>query len=156
MFEFVLDVVTVVSSSVGIWAALNTTYRCLSSVPFHVGGATVTFSNMRLEAYMPGNDLSPRGPALSCLFSFFFLILCMSCWSYLLITFCHRKCVCGRSDHHSSSNHHCYYDNGTPGTNSSRNPWTWHLLCAQQQRHHMSSGPNGTAAQHLLFFSFTK
>lgn len=71
MFEFVLDVVTVVSSSVGIWAPLNTTYRCLSSVPFQVGGATVTFSNMRLEAYMPGNDLSPRGPVLS-----FFSPLC--------------------------------------------------------------------------------
>lgn len=63
MFHFVLDVVTVVSSSVGIWAAVNTTYRCLSSVLFQVGGATVTFSNMKLEAYMPGNDLSPRGPA---------------------------------------------------------------------------------------------
>lgn len=63
MFHFVLDVVTVVSSSVGIWATVNTTYRCLSSVLFQVGGATVTFSNMKLEAYMPGNDLSPRGPA---------------------------------------------------------------------------------------------
>lgn len=68
MFEFVLGVVTVVSSSVGIWAAVNTTYRCLSPVPFQVGGATVTFSNMRLEAYMPGNDLSPRGSVLSCCF----------------------------------------------------------------------------------------
>lgn len=63
-----LDVVTVVSSSVGIWAAVNTTYRCLTSVPFQVGGATVTFFNMRLEAYMPGNDLSPRGPALTWFF----------------------------------------------------------------------------------------
>lgn len=65
MFESVLGVVTVVSSSVGIWAAVNTTYRCSSSVLFQVGGATVTFSDMRLEAYMPGNDLSPRGPAPS-------------------------------------------------------------------------------------------
>lgn len=53
------DVVTVVSASVGIWATINTTYRCVSPSTFRVGGATVTFSNMRLEAYMPGNDLSP-------------------------------------------------------------------------------------------------
>ncbi|KAF1392726.1 hypothetical protein PFLUV_G00031050 [Perca fluviatilis] len=53
------DVVTVVSDSVGIWAAINTTYRCVSPTTFGVGGATVTFSDMRLEAYMPGNDLSP-------------------------------------------------------------------------------------------------
>ncbi|XP_022047218.1 lysosome-associated membrane glycoprotein 1a [Acanthochromis polyacanthus] len=53
------DVVTVVSASVGISAAINTTYRCLSPVTVEVGGASVTFSDMRLEAYMPGNDLSP-------------------------------------------------------------------------------------------------
>ncbi|XP_008273729.1 lysosome-associated membrane glycoprotein 1 [Stegastes partitus] len=53
------DVVTVVSASVGISAAINTTYRCLSPVTIGVGGASVTFSDMRLEAYMPGNDLSP-------------------------------------------------------------------------------------------------
>ncbi|KAF3686568.1 Lysosome-associated membrane glycoprotein 1 [Channa argus] len=53
------DVVTVVSSSVGIWATVNTTYRCLTTTNFPLGGATVTFSDMRLEAYMPGNDLSP-------------------------------------------------------------------------------------------------
>ncbi|XP_044045620.1 lysosome-associated membrane glycoprotein 1a [Siniperca chuatsi] len=53
------DVVTLVSSSVGIWATINTTYRCVSSATFGVGGATVTFSDMRLEAYMTGNDLSP-------------------------------------------------------------------------------------------------
>ncbi|KAG7222384.1 hypothetical protein INR49_016339 [Caranx melampygus] len=53
------DVVTVVSASVGIWAPVNTTYRCVSASAFRVGEATVTFSNMRLEAYMPGNDLSP-------------------------------------------------------------------------------------------------
>ncbi|KAE8297437.1 Lysosome-associated membrane glycoprotein 2 [Larimichthys crocea] len=52
------DVVTVVSSSVGIWATINTTYRCISPSTFGVSGETVTFSNMRLEAYMPGNDLS--------------------------------------------------------------------------------------------------
>ncbi|XP_034536390.1 lysosome-associated membrane glycoprotein 1a [Notolabrus celidotus] len=53
------DVVTVVSSSVGIWATMNTTYRCESPSNFSVGGgASVTFSGMRLEAYMPQNDLS--------------------------------------------------------------------------------------------------
>ncbi|XP_037610663.1 lysosome-associated membrane glycoprotein 1a [Sebastes umbrosus] len=52
-------VVTVVSASVGIWAPINTTYRCVSPSTFAVGGATATFSDMRLEAYMPGNDLSP-------------------------------------------------------------------------------------------------
>ncbi|XP_061671047.1 lysosome-associated membrane glycoprotein 1a [Syngnathoides biaculeatus] len=51
-------VVTVMSSSVGIWAAINTTYHCVSATSVGVGGQTVTFSNMRLEAYMPGNDLS--------------------------------------------------------------------------------------------------
>nr|QZR93780.1 lysosomal associated membrane protein 1A [Paralichthys olivaceus]BBA57097.1 lysosome-associated membrane protein-1 [Paralichthys olivaceus] len=53
------DVVTVVSATVGIWAAINTTYHCVSPVTLRVGGATVTFSDMRLEAFMPGNDLSP-------------------------------------------------------------------------------------------------
>ncbi|KAM4592804.1 lysosome-associated membrane glycoprotein 1a [Odontesthes bonariensis] len=53
------DVVTVVSGSVGIWAPINTTYRCLTPTTIGVGGATVTFSDMRLEAYMPGNELSP-------------------------------------------------------------------------------------------------
>uniref|UniRef100_A0AAQ6IW20 Lysosome-associated membrane glycoprotein 1 n=1 Tax=Anabas testudineus TaxID=64144 RepID=A0AAQ6IW20_ANATE len=52
------DVVTVVSASVGIWAVVNTTYRCFTPTTFAVGGAAVTFSNVRLEAYMPGNDLS--------------------------------------------------------------------------------------------------
>ncbi|KAK2853881.1 hypothetical protein Q5P01_006542 [Channa striata] len=52
-------VVTVVSSSVDIWAMVNTTYRCFTTTSFPVGGATVTFSDMRLEAYMPENDLSP-------------------------------------------------------------------------------------------------
>lgn len=63
-FDCVLDVVTVVSSSVGIWAAVNTTFRCMSPSAFSVGGATVTFSDMKLEAYMPGNDLSPAGMTL--------------------------------------------------------------------------------------------
>ncbi|KAM3877083.1 lysosome-associated membrane glycoprotein 1-like [Diretmus argenteus] len=54
------DVVTLVSSSVGIWARVNTTYRCVSPASFAVGGATVTFSDMKMEAYMPGDDLSPN------------------------------------------------------------------------------------------------
>ncbi|XP_062237406.1 lysosome-associated membrane glycoprotein 1a [Platichthys flesus] len=53
-------VVTVVSASVGISAPINTTYRCVSPVAVRVGGATVTFSGVRLEAFMPGNDLSPK------------------------------------------------------------------------------------------------
>lgn len=73
IFDVVLDVVTVVSSSVGIWATINTTYRCMSPASFEVGGATVTFSDMRLEAYMPGNDLSPRGTTLN-------VFLCLSWW----------------------------------------------------------------------------
>ncbi|XP_033972321.1 lysosome-associated membrane glycoprotein 1a isoform X1 [Trematomus bernacchii] len=52
-------VITVVSASVGISATLNTTYHCVSPSTFALGGATVTFSDMRLEAYMPGNELSP-------------------------------------------------------------------------------------------------
>lgn len=57
----VLGVVTVVSASVGIWAPINTTYRCMSPTTIRAGGAAVTFTAMRLEAYMPGNDLSPAG-----------------------------------------------------------------------------------------------
>ncbi|XP_061131660.1 lysosome-associated membrane glycoprotein 1a [Syngnathus typhle] len=51
-------VVTVLSASAGIWAAINTTYHCASAISVVVGGQTVTFSDMRLEAYMPQNDLS--------------------------------------------------------------------------------------------------
>lgn len=54
------DVVTLMTSSVGILARVNTTYRCLSATPVPVGGATVTFSDMKLEAYMTGEDLSPN------------------------------------------------------------------------------------------------
>ncbi|XP_061597459.1 lysosome-associated membrane glycoprotein 1a [Cololabis saira] len=53
------DVVTVTSAAVGISAPINTTYRCQSPSTITLGGATVTFSDMRLEAYMPGNQLSP-------------------------------------------------------------------------------------------------
>lgn len=54
------DVVTVVSASVGISAPVNTTYRCLSNATFRLDTADVTFSNVRLQAYMSGNDLSPN------------------------------------------------------------------------------------------------
>ncbi|XP_058485635.1 lysosome-associated membrane glycoprotein 1a [Solea solea] len=47
------------TTSVGMWASTNTTYRCVSPTAVRVGGDTVTFSDVRLEAYMPGNDLSP-------------------------------------------------------------------------------------------------
>ncbi|KAL6112940.1 lamp1 [Pungitius sinensis] len=52
-------VITVASPSVGIWATINTTYRCVSPSTFGVGDEAVTFSNMTLQAYMAGNDLSP-------------------------------------------------------------------------------------------------
>ncbi|KAK0142890.1 Lysosome-associated membrane glycoprotein 1 [Merluccius polli] len=53
------DVVTVMTNSVGMWARLNTTYRCVSPASIPVGGATVTFSGVRMEAYMTQEDLSP-------------------------------------------------------------------------------------------------
>ncbi|XP_069029689.1 lysosome-associated membrane glycoprotein 1a [Embiotoca jacksoni] len=53
-------VVTVVSGPVGIWAAINTTYRCVSPLAIGVGEATATLSDVRLQAFMPGNDLSPE------------------------------------------------------------------------------------------------
>ncbi|KAM8895197.1 lysosome-associated membrane glycoprotein 1a [Spinachia spinachia] len=52
-------VITVTTPSVGISAMINTTYRCVSPSTFGVGDEAVTFSNVRLQAYMPGNDLSP-------------------------------------------------------------------------------------------------
>ncbi|KAK6325742.1 hypothetical protein J4Q44_G00050840 [Coregonus suidteri] len=54
------DVVTVETTSVGMVARVNTTYRCISVSPVIVGGATVTFSNVKMEAYMTGDDLSPN------------------------------------------------------------------------------------------------
>lgn len=54
------DVVTVETTSVGMVARVNTTYRCISASPVIVGGATVTFSNVTMEAYMTGDDLSPN------------------------------------------------------------------------------------------------
>ncbi|XP_017297427.1 lysosome-associated membrane glycoprotein 1a [Kryptolebias marmoratus] len=52
-------VVTVTNDSVEIWAPINTTYRCMSPTTIVASGDSVTFSRMKLEAYMPGNDLSP-------------------------------------------------------------------------------------------------
>jgi len=51
----------VVTNTVGMWAWLNTTYRCVSPASVAVGGATVTFSGVRMEAYMTQEDLSPAG-----------------------------------------------------------------------------------------------
>lgn len=53
------------SASVGIWAAVNTTYHCVSATTVAVGDQTVTFSDMNLEAYMPGNDMSSAGTILT-------------------------------------------------------------------------------------------
>lgn len=52
------------SASVGIRAAVNTTYRCMSPTTIAVEDANVTFTDMRMEAYMPANDLSPTGATL--------------------------------------------------------------------------------------------
>ncbi|KAI4891025.1 hypothetical protein NFI96_013883 [Prochilodus magdalenae] len=56
------EVVTSVTNTSGISARLNTTYRCLSFTSFPLGGSnvtvTVTFSNVRMEAFMPSANLS--------------------------------------------------------------------------------------------------
>ncbi|CAL1603682.1 unnamed protein product [Knipowitschia caucasica] len=57
------DVVTVVSASVGIWAPMNSTYLCMSRMTFKLDTADVTFSDMRLQAYMSGDELSPNASA---------------------------------------------------------------------------------------------
>lgn len=57
----VVGVVTLVSASVGIEANVNTTYKCASPTVIDVATAKVNFTDMRLEAYMPGNELSPNG-----------------------------------------------------------------------------------------------
>ena len=49
------------TESVGMWAWLNTTYRCVSPASIPVGGAIVTFSGVKMEAYMTQEDLSPVG-----------------------------------------------------------------------------------------------
>ncbi|KAI1899679.1 hypothetical protein AGOR_G00064260 [Albula goreensis] len=50
------------TASVEISAGINTTYRCLSTSTVTVGESrvNVTFSNVRMEAYMTGTDLSPN------------------------------------------------------------------------------------------------
>ncbi|XP_036396323.1 lysosome-associated membrane glycoprotein 1a [Megalops cyprinoides] len=55
-----IGLVIVSTASTGILAGINTTYRCVSASPLSLGGGgvTITFSNMRMEAYMPGADLS--------------------------------------------------------------------------------------------------
>ncbi|KAJ8410510.1 hypothetical protein AAFF_G00194140 [Aldrovandia affinis] len=52
--------VTLSAASTEILAGINTTYRCASpsTVSLGEGGVTVTFYNVRMEAYMPGTDLS--------------------------------------------------------------------------------------------------
>ncbi|XP_036401444.1 lysosome-associated membrane glycoprotein 1-like [Megalops cyprinoides] len=50
--------VTMSTASTGILAGINTTYRCETASPVRLGGVTVIFSDMRMEAYMPGRDLS--------------------------------------------------------------------------------------------------
>lgn len=154
MIGIVLDVVTVVSSSVGIWATINTTYRCMSPASFDVDGATVTFSNMRLEAYMPGNDLSPTGNNCSCSCARAGGILsCLICqWNISISRY--RECVYSRPGQHyePNSNQHHSYNNHSSTTNPSKYTWTWQLHCKQQQWYCLSLGPDGTAAQCLLFF----
>ncbi|CAI5645172.1 unnamed protein product [Oreochromis niloticus] len=43
-----------------ISANVNTTYKCASPTVIDVATAKVNFTDMRLEAYMPGNELSPN------------------------------------------------------------------------------------------------
>ncbi|XP_041128184.1 lysosome-associated membrane glycoprotein 1-like [Polyodon spathula] len=49
---------TVSSSSTGIQASLNTTYRCMSVTTVTLNNVNVTFSNMRVEAYLPAANFS--------------------------------------------------------------------------------------------------
>ncbi|KAJ8255715.1 hypothetical protein COCON_G00195790 [Conger conger] len=52
--------VTLSTASTGILAGINTTYRCVSDSVVRLGGdgVSVTFSNVKMEAYMPVDDLS--------------------------------------------------------------------------------------------------
>ncbi|MGH0125491.1 UNVERIFIED_CONTAM: hypothetical protein FKN15_054588 [Acipenser sinensis] len=49
---------TVSSSSTGIHASLNTTYRCMSATQVTLTSVNVTFSNMRVEAYLSAANFS--------------------------------------------------------------------------------------------------
>lgn len=42
---------------------INTTYSCVSPSTFRIGDEAVTFTNVRLQAFMLGDDLSPTGAA---------------------------------------------------------------------------------------------
>lgn len=66
----VVGVVTLVSASVGIEAKVNTTYKCASPTVITVATANVNFTDMRLEAYMPGNELSRNGRWMLKIFTF--------------------------------------------------------------------------------------
>lgn len=163
MFDVVPDVVTVVSSSVGIWATMNTTYRCISPTSFDIGGANVTFSNVRMEAYMRGNVLSPRGTTLCCAFVPelvpFFVVSSASHYIFFFVLFpSHRKRVCGRSGQHHSSTHYCKYNNNNNRssiTNPPRNAGAWLLLCKEQQWHRVSPGQSGSPAQRVVFLTIS-
>ncbi|KAJ8350846.1 hypothetical protein SKAU_G00259760 [Synaphobranchus kaupii] len=52
--------VTLSTASAQILAGINTTYRCVSDSVVSLGGdgVSVTFSDVKMEAYMPGADLS--------------------------------------------------------------------------------------------------
>ncbi|KAK2817892.1 hypothetical protein Q7C36_021825 [Tachysurus vachellii] len=54
------EIVVLSTNNSQISAKLNTTYRCLSSSSVRLGssGATVTFFNIRMQAYMPSSNLS--------------------------------------------------------------------------------------------------
>ncbi|MFT7808635.1 lysosomal-associated membrane protein 1 precursor-like [Arapaima gigas] len=54
------DRVTVTTAPAGIVAGINTTYRCesASTVTLGGGGVNVSFSSVRMEAYMPGSEFS--------------------------------------------------------------------------------------------------
>ncbi|KPP72884.1 lysosomal-associated membrane protein 1 precursor-like [Scleropages formosus] len=54
------DRVTVMTAHTGILARMNTTYKCESNstVILSGGGVNVSFSNMRIEAYMLGSEFS--------------------------------------------------------------------------------------------------
>lgn len=66
----VVGVVTLVSASVGIEAKVNTTYKCASPTVITVATANVNFTDMRLEAYMLGNELSRNGRWMLKIFTF--------------------------------------------------------------------------------------
>lgn len=123
-FHIVLDVVTVMSSSLGIWAALNTTYRCNSPTSFNVGGVTVTFRSMRLEAYMLGNDLSPTGTELTISVAVQTFGFSFAAFDTNSIVVHHRERLHGGPGHYHSAVSHYQYrgDHDCSGADPRRNP----------------------------------